>query len=403
MSRVWIEDRNDHAAYRAAVEKAKKAKRTPPGRWRVRWYDPAGKPKAKTFAKKSQAENYRTEIEAGLAEGSYRDPAAGKVRFHEIAEKWLGAQALKRTSRAKYRDVLDGHILPRWGDLPVNAIEFDDVAVWLAELQKPKADGGRALGASQTRMVHSVLSMVLDWCVPRRLATNPAKGVPLPKLPPSDHVYLTYEQVEELATAAGQLRTKYGQPTAATGVSRVLVLLLAYTGLRWGEASALRVRHVNLDRRRIEVATAFNEVDGELYEDTPKTGERRTVPLLRSLVEELRPLAVGRDPDTLVFRTAQGKPLRIRNWRNREFNKARTEAGLDGIGLTPHKLRHTAASLSISGGADVYVVQRMLGHAKPSMTLDTYGHLWPDRLDEVADVIDARRTEQVARTLARAA
>ncbi|MGI5119447.1 tyrosine-type recombinase/integrase [Marinactinospora thermotolerans] len=403
MARVWVEDRNEHAAYRAAVEKAKAAKRTPPGRWRVRWYDPAGKPKAKVFTKKPQAENYRTEIENGLAEGSYRDPSAGKIRFREVAAQWIDAQALKRSSRSKYRDVLEDHILPRWGDLPVKSIEFDDVAAWLAGLQKPKEEGGRNLGASQTRTVHSVLSMVLDWCVPRRLAVNPAKGVPLPKLPPSDHVYLTYEQVEALATAAGELRTKYGRPTATAGVNRTLILLLAYTGLRWGEASALRVKHVDLDRRRIKVTTAFNEVDGELYEDTPKTGERRVVPLLRSLVEELRPLVAGREPDALVFRTGRDKPLRIRNWRNREFNKARKNAGLDGIGLTIHKLRHTAASLSIAGGADVYVVQRMLGHAKPSMTLDTYGHLWPDRLDEVADVIDLRRVEAVNNAAKRAA
>ncbi|MDT0329831.1 tyrosine-type recombinase/integrase [Nocardiopsis lambiniae] len=136
----------------------------------------------------------------------------------------------------------------------------------------------------------------------------------------------------------------------------------------------------------------------------PRTGASATDPEPSwAPPPEGNPLVVGRDPDTLVFRTARGKPLRIRNRRNREFNKARTEAGLDDMGLTIHKLRHTAASLSISGGADVYVVQRMLGHAKPSMTLDTYGHLWPDRLDEVADVIDARRTEQVAWTLARAA
>ncbi|SDI30747.1 Phage integrase family protein [Actinokineospora alba] len=61
-------------------------------------------------------------------------------------------------------------------------------------------------------------------------------------------------------------------------------------------------------------------------------------------------------------------------------------------GLTPHKLRHTAASLAIAVGADVKVIQLMLGHADASMTLNVYGHLWPDRLDEVADVLDIRRT-----------
>lgn len=70
-------------------------------------------------------------------------------------------------------------------------------------------------------------------------------------------------------------------------------------------------------------------------------------------------------------------------------------AGLSCVfpGLTPHKLRHAAASLAIAAGADVKVVQQMLGHADAVMTLNVYGHLWPDRLHEVADVLDRKRRE----------
>jgi integrase len=75
----------------------------------------------------------------------------------------------------------------------------------------------------------------------------------------------------------------------------------------------------------------------------------------------------------------------------REFNAAVKVAKLETLGLTPHKLRHTTASLAIAAGADVKVLQLMLGHADASMTLNVYGHLFPDRLDEVADTLDARR------------
>lgn len=398
MARVWVYDRTADTGYLDAVTKARKVKRVPPGRWQVRWYDAAGKLKSKVFAKKPAAEDYKTEIEGGLAGGTYRDPVSGKIRFKEVAENWFTAQTgLKRSSRSRYQDVLNTHILPRWGDLQISAITFEDVAAWFAELQKPKDKGGKALGASQTRAVHTVLSMVLEWCVPRRLALNPAKGVPLPRLPPADHVYLTYTEVEALADAASALLTKYGKPTASAHVNRALILVLAYTGIRWGEASAIRVGSVDLDKRRIQIVTAYNEDDGELYEDTPKSGERRAVPIPQSLVAELKPLVEGRPKDAHVFSTGRGNPIRLRNWRNREFYPARNAIGLTTIGLTPHKLRHTAASLAIAAGADVYVVQKMLGHAKPSMTLDVYGHLWPDRLDEVADVMDARRIEALAK------
>lgn len=220
---------------------------------------------------------------------------------------------------------------------------------------------------------------------------QPCEGVTLPKPTEAEHVYLSYEQVEKLADAAANLRTKYNQTSAASSANRVLILLLAYTGLRWSEAAALRVGKVDLEKRRIRVSVTFSDVKGELIEQLPKTGERRTVPIPAFLVAELKPLVDGRDADAYVFTTKRGAPLRIHNWRNREFSKARKSAGLDGMGLTPHKLRHTAASLAIAAGADVKVVQQMLGHATATMTLDTYGHLFPDRLDEVADAMDAGR------------
>lgn len=90
MARVWIEDRIGHAAYVRAAAEAKRAGRTPPGRYRVRWYDPDGKPKMKTFTRKVDAEAERTKMESRLSDGSYRDPAAARAKFAEIAEScWL--------------------------------------------------------------------------------------------------------------------------------------------------------------------------------------------------------------------------------------------------------------------------------------------------------------------------
>ncbi|GAA1980391.1 hypothetical protein GCM10009799_01910 [Nocardiopsis rhodophaea] len=398
MARAWVYDRTKDKKYCEAVKKAKAAKRTPPARWIVRYYDPAGKQKsAGTFSKKPQAEKRQSEIEASLNEGTYRDPSEGKATLGNLAEKWLSTRTdIRRSTWWKYRSLLDNHVLPRWGELPLTAIQTEDVAVWVAELQKPRDEGGTNLGASQTRRAHGVLSMVLDWCVPRRIAVNPAKGVPLPKSSEVEHVYLDYGQVEALASAASSLRTKYDQASASAHINRALILLLAYTGMRWNEAAALRVGKVDLVGRRIRIVTAFAEVEGRLIEQPPKTGKSRTVPVPPSLVAELKPLIEGRPDDALVFTSKRGATLRLRNWRRREFNQAVTDAGLDGMGLTPHKLRHTAASLAIAAGADVKVVQTMLGHATATMTLDRYGHLFPDRLDEVADAMDAARIKAAA-------
>ncbi|MBQ1081807.1 site-specific integrase [Nocardiopsis sp. B62] len=398
MARAWIYDRTKDKGYNESVKKAKAAKRTPPARWLVRYYDPSGKLKsAGTYKKKPDAEKRQSDIEASLHEGVYRDPNDGKTTFGEMAEKWLITRTdIKRSTWWKYRGLLDLYLLPRWADLPLSAIHSEDIAVWIAQMQRPREEGGANLGASQTRHVHSILSMVLGWCVPRRIPFNPAKGVPLPKPSEAEHVYLNHHQVEALANASALLRTSYDQVAAGALINRPLILLLAYTGLRFNEAAALRVGRVDLAGRRIRVTTAFAEVEGKLVEQTPKTGKSRTVPVPPSLRAELRPLVEGKPADSLVFSTRRGTPLRLRNWRRREFDKAMRDAGLDGTGLTPHKLRHTAASLAIAAGADVKVVQAMLGHASATMTLDRYGHLFPDRLDEVADAMDAARVKALA-------
>src|SRR5207302_9527241 len=92
-----------------------------------------------------------------------------------------------------------------------------------------------------------------------------------------------------------------------------------------------------------------------------------------------------------LFTSPYGYPLNLPNWRRREFNSAVARAGLQGRGLTPHSLRHTAASLAIAAGADVKVVQTMLGHKDAAMTLNVYAGLFPDRLDVVADALDTAR------------
>ncbi|GAA0443659.1 tyrosine-type recombinase/integrase [Streptomyces olivaceiscleroticus] len=385
MARVWIEDRSSHAQYAQAVAKAKAAGRTPPGRYRVRWYGPDGMPKMKTVMRKVDAEAERTKVESRLADGSYRDPAAARVKFADTASAWLDAQVhLKRSTRNRYQGILDVHVLPRWGTTPLERIRYDDVALWLSDLLSGEATGGRKLGARSVRKAYVVLSRVLAFAVSsRRLAFNPAAGVPLPKAAPADHVYLDDVQVDSLANAAGAYR--------------VFILMLAYTGLRWGEASALKVGRVDLDAGRANIVEAYVEDNGKLYLDTPKNHERRSVPLPRFLIQELRGHVENRGPEELLFSAPQDGPLRARNFRQRIFAPAVAEAGLAHLKLTPHKLRHTAASLAIASGADVNVVQTMLGHKSATLTLDVYGHLFPDRLDEVSKKMHKRRAKQLAK------
>lgn len=226
-----------------------------------------------------------------------------------------------------------------------------------------------------------------------RIPRNPCEGVKLPKRQHADRGYLTHPQVAALADAVERDGT--------------VVRFLAYTGLRWGEMAALRVQDFDMLRRRVNVSRAVTE-SGGLQWSTPKTWERRSVPFPAALANELAALMVDKSRDDLVFQDLRGGVLRNSNWRSRVFSpavkicqreakeKRAKELAASGEAttpefptITPHDLRHTAASLAISAGANVKAVQRMLGHAKASMTLDTYADLFDTDLDAVAANLDA--------------
>ncbi|MCT1412610.1 site-specific integrase [Corynebacterium sanguinis] len=191
----------------------------------------------------------------------------------------------------------------------------------------------------------------------------------------SAHSFLNVQQVKALAQAAGEHYSLFIQ-------------VLSTTGIRFGEATALRVSDVDLNGSRIRIQRAFTSVGGRLIEKSPKSHASRTVLIPAFLRDDIEHSMRHKDPTDLVFTTAEGYPIRNENFRRRVFLGAVKEAGeILGTPLPPvtvHDLRHTAASLAISSGANIKVIQRMLGHASADMTLDVYGHLYESDLDSVA-------------------
>jgi integrase len=145
-----------------------------------------------------------------------------------------------------------------------------------------------------------------------------------------------------------------GAPSPAPGAverQSEVIWFLAYTGLRWGEMAALRVGDFDMLRRRVSVSRSVTEFKGLVW-STPKTWERRSVPFPASLADELAALMVGRGRDDLVFTSGRGEVLRASNYRRRVFASAVEECRkVDNTfpTITPHDLRHTAASLAVSG------------------------------------------------------
>jgi integrase len=157
--------------------------------------------------------------------------------------------------------------------------------------------------------------------------------------------------------------------------------------------AALRVGDFDMLRRRVNVSRSVTEAAGAgLVWSTPKTWERRSVPFPTAIAAEISALMVGKGREDLVFTDMRGNVLRNCNWRARVFAPAVAAcqvADKSFPSITPHDLRHTAASLAVSAGANVKAVHRMLGHAKASMTLNVYADLFDSDLDDVAVNLDA--------------
>ncbi|WP_284753183.1 tyrosine-type recombinase/integrase [Arthrobacter sp. efr-133-R2A-120] len=349
-------------------------------RYQVRYRKPGRvQTKKRGFRTKRDAELFLASVEVSKARGEFIDAAAAKALIGPLGEAWLSRQThLKPSSFRPVESAWRNHVLPVWGGTAVSDIRKTDVQQWVSGLttgdqsaeppRKPK-------GATLVIRAYGVLASILDDAVSdRRTLSNPARGVTLPRKVKKPHVYLSHEQVHALAAAS-----KY--PT--------LVLVLAYCGLRWGEATGLRVKHLDMLRRRFVIEENAVQVGSVIEVGTPKNHKKRTVPFPRFLAEPLAQQCENKDRNDLVFPGENGHHLRLARVHDDNmswFAGAVKRAGVPRI--TPHDLRHSAASFAVSAGANVKAVQRMLGHSSAAMTLDIYADLFDGDLDSVSDALD---------------
>tara|TARA_R110002020_G_scaffold286153_7_gene501733 strand:+ start:1846 stop:2985 length:1140 start_codon:yes stop_codon:yes gene_type:complete len=341
----------------------------------VRYRKPDGTNGAKRgFSRKRDAELWLADVESSRARGEFIDPKAARVTINSLGPGWIESKSssMKPSSFAPVETAWRLRVQPTWGRWALSDIRHSDIKDWVGKLSKQ-------VGATVTIRTFGVLAGILDDAVhDKRISLNPARvgDIPLPRKKKRTHRYLSHEQVAALARASGS--------------HRLLVLVLAYTGIRWAEVTGLRVRHIDFERGRLRIEDNAVEVGNKVHLGTPKSHKSRAVPVPRFVLEQLRLHTSRLDGDALVFAGRDGGYMRrtrasegSRSW----FKVALKEANLPL--MTPHDLRHTAASLAVQSGAHVKTIQRMLGHASAAMTLDVYSDLFDDDLDLVSIALDA--------------
>ncbi|MGQ0431875.1 MAG: tyrosine-type recombinase/integrase [Microthrixaceae bacterium] len=350
--------------------------------WRARYRGSDGREHSRSFDRRVNAEAFLTKVAHSKLRGEWHDPALGRTTFAEWTDQVERSRVNRRTStRARDATLLRTRVLPTFGTQQVARISTTDVKAWVAELEAV------GLAPATIRKCYQLLARVLDEAAEAGLiAASPCRRVQLPPDLRSEPALLTPEHVSAIAETIDRRH-------------RALVLTAAYTGLRWGELTGLRVQRIDFLRRRIDVAQILIEVDGELSFGPPKTRTSRAqVSFPPFLADELA-AHVAAFPDQepqrgLVFTSDDGAPLRRSNFRRRVWIPAVGAAGAPPAARF-HDLRHACASWLIHAGANPLEVAAKLRHARVTTTLATYGHLFPGT-DERLDVLLAETYESAA-------
>lgn len=347
-------------------------RKLPSGRFQARYQGPDGLARSapETFATQTDADRWLVRKEAEILDGKWKNPD-DKVLFGVYADAWFKERDYAATTRERNGSALRLHVLPTFADLVLSEITTPHIRRWRAGLLESGV--GEPTVAKAYQVLRAIMNTAVDDEVIQR---NPCriKGAGAAKT--AERPFLGVAEVFQLADAV-------------PARFRVLILLAAFTGLRFGELAALQRHDIDLDRRTVAVRRALAETrtDGIVVKTPKSAAGVRTVAFPASLAESLAThLAVYVKPrrDGLVFTGARGGLLRRNNFR-RLWLQALKTTGLGDVHF--HDLRHTGNNLAATGGATTRELMQRMGHSSVRAAL-IYQHLVNGRDHAIAAHVD---------------
>ena len=361
------------------------------------WYrDPVSGKRRKKQAEFNSYDRAKTE-QARLELGLVKVPEGKSLTFAEYSKRWLTSDVrpnLKPSTIESYEGILNVHLKPRFGKLPLEKIDRKTIKFYLDEL----ISKGRH-SRNTIKNIFAILRAMLSQAVEDEvLSSNPAMKLGRfnrPQDEGSKVEFLTREEVKSFLETAKSLRpNRYP-----------LFLTALRTGMRLGELLALEWEDIQFgksekDRNRY-ILVRHNFTHGQFT--SPKSKKERRIDLnkeLRQVLIELRDQRMlkamqrSHEPEEitgLVFPSETGGPLDSRNLYHRDFLPCLKAAGLRRVTL--HCCRHTFGSMLLADGASLAYVKEQMGHSSIQVTVDIYGHLvpggnikWIDRLGSTVEM-----------------
>ncbi|MFF2025904.1 tyrosine-type recombinase/integrase [Streptomyces sp. NPDC058171] len=348
----------------------------PSGRWQVRYRDPETGPlrlAEKTYPTKTEAQIALAQIEADITRGQWSDPDAGAVNFAEYATAWLRDRKLADRTRERSESVVRLHILPTFGAGTIADVSTARVRSWRGMLLG--ADVGEPTVVKAYQLLRALMNTAVDDELIRR---NPCRIKGADRYDVPERPVLP---VAEVFAVADSIAPRY----------RLLVLLAAFTTLRFGELAALRRRDIDLEGMTVSIRRSQAELqDGRLFDKAPKSAAGvRAISFPAELLDDVtRHLEQFSAPsrDGHVFVGPRGGQLRRSNFRD-DWVTAREAAGVTAE-LHFHDLRHTGNTLASTAGASTRELMTRMGHSSSRAAL-IYQHMISDRDRAIADRLGA--------------
>ena len=318
------------------------------------------------FATKKEALGF----ERDFLEKQSANPDMTFQNLYEIYMEDMAAR-LKQSTLLTKKAVLQTHILPFFGNKPINEIKASDVRRWQAKLMSSPNN------YSQTylKKINTELNSIINYA--KRfydLNTNPCgKAGTIGKAKAEEMHYWTYD--EYIAFREG-VKDK--------SLSYICFEVLYWTGMREGELLALSPADIDLDNKTISINRTYQRIEGKDVFTSPKTRKsKRKIPIPDFLCQELSDYIQSRymlDADERLF------PV-TKSYLSHEMIRGCKNTGVKKIRI--HDIRHSHASLLINQGCDALMLADRLGHEKVSTTLNTYSHLFPHKQQELVHSLES--------------
>ena len=340
-----------------------------------------------TYEFKADAEAYLSTIQADLVRQTWKAPVKAEQTLATYGAKWIAQRPLKDTSRIRYLEDWNNHIAPRLGDYGLDQITPEIMRRWYSELGADLAaklsarskisTATRQDGTSTVARSYRILRAVMNTAVEDGLiASSPCRIKNGGTYRNAERPTLTVTEVDQLAASVSN---RY----------KALVLALAWTGIRLGEASELRRRDLDFAHGTIRIdRAAYPSPDGGYFVDTPKSkAGHRTIAIPSFLASEIHEHLGNYVADTtseaLVFPTRTGDCSY--GAAQSAITKALRAMGRNDIRV--HDLRHTGQFLAAQSGATLADLMARLGHSSVNAAMK-YAHAAGDHGRHVADRMD---------------